>query len=216
MGVGCREGSSELASTSDAKRGAGENRAEHDSRVGFEETPATNQDSCGNESKDRGEAVRVQEWTDVAESDEAPMESITAKGTQPKGLIKTLVASGIQASASGGWVAQDLHQEAASALVARLAQKAVAENLHAAVSWLFLGQMDKIVMTDSKVRVAAEIVEGVIALVCIDKGLNFYCEQAANLKKGFICDKAKSGAGGPTKKAKTPKSEHHPHHNPKG
>ena len=45
VGVGCREGSSELASTSDAQRGAGENRAEHDSRGGVE-TSAASQDSC--------------------------------------------------------------------------------------------------------------------------------------------------------------------------
>ena len=162
--------------------------------------------------------MRVHEWTDVAESDGAPMQTTIAKGTQPKGLIKTLVASGIQASASGGWVAQDSHQgqEAADALVEQLARKTVAENLHEAAGWLFLGRRDKIDMTDSKAKAAAGIVEGIIALVGIDKGLNLYCERWASLMNSPICEKAKSGAGEPTKKAKTPKSKHHPHHNPKG
>ena len=112
--------------------------------------------------------MRVQEWTDVAESGDGPKETITAKGKHPKGLIKTLVASGIQVSAGGGRVAQDLHKESASEMISRLVQAAVAENLYVVVDELFLGQTDRIDMSDSKVRVAAEIVEEAIALVGID------------------------------------------------
>ena len=161
--------------------------------------------------------MRVQEWTDVAESDEAPKETITAKGKHPRGLIKTLVGSGFQASASGGWVAQDLHKDSAPEMISRLARAAVVENLYVVVDALFLGQTDKIDMSDSKVRVAAEIVKKAVAFVGIDKGRNLFWEHAVDFSKGFICDnKAKRGAGGPTKKAKTPTSKRRPHHNPKG
>ena len=137
-------------------------------------------------------------------------------------MTKTLVASGIQASASGGWVAQDLHEESASEMISRLAQAAVAENLYVVVDEFFLGQTDKVDMSDSKVRVAAEIVKKAVALVGIDKGRILFRERiceivAADFSKGPIGDnKAKRGAGGPTKTAKTPKSKHRPHHNPKG
>ena len=127
-----------------------------------------------------------------------------------------MIASGIQASGSGGWVAQDLHEESASEMISRLAQAAVAENLYAVVDELFLGQTDKIDMSDSKVRVAAEIVKKAVALVGIDKGRNLFWEHAVDFSKGPICDnKAERGAGGPTKKAKTPTSKRRPHHNPK-
>ena len=105
------------------------------------------------------------------------MHSSTAEGTHAKGLIKTFVASGIQASASGGWITQDSHQdqEAVDALVEQLARKTVAENLHEVVGWLFLGKNERFDMADSKVKAIAAIVEGIVAQVGIDPGLKLYC-----------------------------------------
>ena len=53
--------------------------------------------------------MKVQQWTKLAEGDTSPMQASTAEGGQSKGLIKTLVAHGIQASASGGWNANKTH-----------------------------------------------------------------------------------------------------------
>ena len=124
--------------------------------------------------------MKVQQWTKVAESDTIPMQASTAEGGQPKGLIKTLVANGIQASASGGWIANKTHQdhESTDTLIDQLASKTVAgdlETLHAAL-----------------------------------------LDRCRVLRNSSVQEEAKCGAGSPTKKAKTPKSKHYPHHNPEG
>ena len=122
--------------------------------------------------------MKVHQWTKVAESDKAPMQSSTAEGGNPKGLIKTLVASGIQANASGGWSAQETHQghDPTDALVEQLARKTVAEDLLDMVSVLFWyhGEADDLLrrldMTDSKVKATATLVDDIVAQVGSDKG----------------------------------------------
>ena len=146
------------------------------------------------------------------------MQVSTAEGVQPKGLIKTLAASGIQASASGGWIAQETHQdqEAADALIEQLARKTIAESLLDMVCTLFLGKTDRFDLTDGKVKATAALVEDIVALVGFDIGLQLFSDRFKVLMSNSVQEKAKSGAGSPTKKAKTLKPKHHPHHNPKG
>ena len=78
------------------------------------------------DDKDGGEggAVNVQQWTTAAESGTSPLQAPTAEGGQPKGLIKTLSAHGIQASASGGWTANTPHhgQNLTESLIDQLAR----------------------------------------------------------------------------------------------
>ena len=165
--------------------------------------------------------MKVQQGTKVAESDTIPLQASTAEGGQPKGLIKTLVANGIQASASGGWIAKETHQdqESTDALIEQLARKTVAESLLDLVCTLFLGKTHLLLrfdVTDSKVKATATLVEDIVAQVGSDKGLQLLLDRCGVLMNSSVQEEAKSGAGSPTKKAKTPKSKHHPHHNPKG
>ena len=84
------------------------------------------------------------------------------------------------------------------------------------VGMLFLGKTDQFDLTDSKVKATAALVDNIGALVGTDKGFQLFCDRFGVLMSSSIQEKAKSGAGVPTKKAKTPKPKHHPHHNPKG
>ena len=165
-----------------------------------------------------GGAVEVHQWTKVAESDKSPMQSSTAEGSNPQGLIKTLVASGIQADASGGWIAQKTHHghDPTDALIEQLARKTAAFGIPLdMVSALFLYHGDaellrRFDMTDSKVKVTAALVDDIVAQVGSDKGRQLVVDRWEALIT------AKSGAGLPTKKATTPKSKQRPQNNPKG
>ena len=136
-------------------------------------------------------------------------------------MIKTLVANGIQASASGGWIANETHQdhESTDTLIDQLASKTVAGDLTGVVSTLFLGEtelLQRLDMTDSKVKAVATLVDVIVAKVGSDKGFQLLLDRCRVLRNSSVQGEAKCGDGSPTKKAKTPKSKHHPHHNPKG
>ena len=165
--------------------------------------------------------MKVQQWTKVAESDTSPMQASTAEGGQSKGLIKTLVAHGIQASASGGWTANKTHQDHdfTDSLIDQLAIKTIAEDLTIVVSTLFLGEkelMQQLDMTDSKVKAVATLVDAIVAEVGSCKGCQLLLDRCRVLMNSSVQGVAKSGAGPPIKKAKKPKARHHPHNNPKG
>ena len=113
---------------------------------------------------------------------------------------------------------QETHQnqEAADALIEQLARKTVAEILLDMVCTLFLGKTDRFDLTDGKVKATAALVEDIVALVGPGKGSQLLLDRFGVLMNSSVQEEAKSGAGSPTKKAKTPKPKHHPHHNPKG
>ena len=161
--------------------------------------------------------MKVHQWTKVAESDKSPMQSSTAEGSNPQGLTKTLAASGIQANASGGWIAQETHHghDPTDALIEQLARKTAAFGIPLdMVRALFLSHGDAVSlrrfdMTDSKVKATAALVDHIVAQVGSDKGRQLIDRWGALIT-------AKSGVGLPTKKATTPKSKQRPQNNPKG
>ena len=101
----------------------------------------------------------------------------------------------------------------ASDWLSRPAVAAVAANLCAEVDALLLGQTDHVDLSDSRVRTASKVAKQAVALVGIDKRRELFWKHVAVFSKFSIdSNKAKCGAGGPTKKAKNRR----PRHNPKG
>ena len=164
--------------------------------------------------------MKVQQWTIVAKSDTNPLQAPTAEGGQPKGLIKTLSAHGIQASASGGWTANTPHhgQNLTESLIDQLAARTIEQHLTKEVSKLFRTPPSErhFDMSDSKIKAIATLVDAVVAEVGTSEGCQLFEDRVRVLKSCSAQEAATRNAGPPINKAKAPKARHHPHFNPKG
>ena len=173
------------------------------------------------ENKDGGEggAVKVQQWTTVARSDTSPLQAPTAEGDQPKGLIKTLSAHGIQACASGGWTANTPHhgQDLTESLIDQLATMTIDEHLAKEVNLLFrIPPSERHFDIDSRTKDIAPLVDAIVAEVGTNRGCQLLLDRVCALKGCSVKEAASRIAGPPINKAKVPKARHHPHFKPKG
>ena len=161
--------------------------------------------------------MKAQQWTIVAKSDTNPLQAPTAEGGQPQGLIKTLSAHGIQASASGGWTASTPHhgQNSTDSLIDQLAAKTIKQRLTKDVSMLFRVPPSERVPEWGRTAIAT-LVDAIVAEVGTVKGSLLLVDRVRALKDDSAQKAATRKAGPPINKAKAPKARHHPHFSPMG
>ena len=160
-----------------------------------------------------------QQWTTVARSDTSPVRAPSAEGHQPKGLIKTLSAHGIQACARGGWTAiSPQHgQESTESLIDQLAARTIEKHCAKEVNKLFrIPPSERHFPTDDVIKDIAPLVDAIVAKVGTNQGCQLLVDRVCALKGLSVKEVATRAAWPPIIKARESKANRHPHFKPKG